>query len=142
MTQMMPFGSRTMRSATPAQISEQMSRIRSVDTKPELVVRRIAHAMGYRFRLHRRDFPGTPDLVFPSRKKAVLVHGCFWHQHNCALGRKQPSTNQQYWLPKLVSNVDRDTAVNERLAKMGWSVLIIWECETRDPVAVKHALRE
>lgn len=129
-----------MRTATPAQLSERMRRIRSVDTKPELVVRRIAHSMGYRFRLHRRDLPGTPDLVFPSRRKAVLVHGCFWHQHDCALGRKQPSTNQQYWLPKLVRNVGRDAVVNEELARMGWSILIIWECETRDPLFVRRAL--
>jgi DNA mismatch endonuclease (patch repair protein) len=131
-----------MRTATPAQISEQMRRIRSADTKPELVVRRIAHAMGYRFRLHRRDLPGTPDLVFPSSKKAVLVHGCFWHQHNCALGQKKPFTNQQYWLPKLAMNVERDSAVNAELARLGWSILIIWECQTRDPVAVKRALQK
>jgi DNA mismatch endonuclease (patch repair protein) len=129
-----------MGAATPAQLSGRMRRIRNVDTKPELVVGGIAHAMGYRFRLHRRDLPGTPDLVFTSRKKAVLVHGCFWHQHNCELGRKQPSTNQRYWLPKLIRNVDRDAVVNEELARVGWSILIIWECETRDPLFVRRSL--
>ena len=129
-----------MGKATPAQISERMRRIRKTATKPELVVRKLAHAMGYRFRLYRRDLPGTPDLVFPSRKKAVFVHGCFWHQHNCALGSKQPFANQEYWLPKLARNVSRDIAVNNELVKMGWSVLVIWECETRDVLVVRRAL--
>jgi DNA mismatch endonuclease (patch repair protein) len=110
-----------------------MRRIRKKDTKPELVVRRLAHGMGYRFRLHRRDLPGTPDLVFPRLHKVILVHGCFWHQHDCPLGRKQPSTNPHYWLPKLARNVERDGQAQARLVEMGWAVLTVWECQTRNP---------
>ena len=88
------------------QISTQMRSIRKTDTKPELIVRRLAHRMGFRFRLHRRDLPGTPDLVFASRKKVIFVHGCFWHQHQCTLGNKQPRTNRDYWLPKFRRNVE------------------------------------
>lgn len=131
-----------MATATPQQISERMRRIRKTDTKPELVVRRLAHRMGYRFRLHRRNLPGTPDLVFPCRKKVIFVNGCFWHQHNCALGRKQPSSNQDYWLPKLARNVARDAAAREQLELMGWSVLVIWECEIRGGLEIERALRE
>ncbi len=127
---------------TPAQISERMRRIRKTDTKPELVVRRLAHAMGYRFRLYRQDLPGTPDLTFPSRNKAIFVHGCFWHQHDCAFGRKQPSVNQHYWLPKLAKNVARDVEARERLTAMGWAVLVIWECETKDRRTIERALRD
>jgi DNA mismatch endonuclease (patch repair protein) len=127
---------------TPAQISERMRRIRKTDTKPELVVRRLAHAMGYRFRLYRGDLPGTPDLALPSRDKAIFVHGCFWHQHDCALGRKQPSANQHYWLPKLAKNVARDAEARERLAAMGWATLVIWECQTKDPCMIERALRD
>ena len=121
-------------------MSERMRRIRKADTKPELVVRRLAHALNYRFRLHRRDLPGTPDLVFPSRRKVILVHGCFWHQHDCPLGRKQPSTNLHYWLPKLARNVARDVAVRKKLTAMGWSVLVLWECETRDAIKIRRKL--
>lgn len=127
---------------TPAQISERMRQIRKTDTKPELVVRRLAHAMGYRFRLYRQDLPGTPDLTFPSRNKAIFVHGCFWHQHDCAFGRKQPSVNQHYWLPKLAKNVARDVEARERLTAMGWAVLVIWECETKDRRTIERALRD
>jgi DNA mismatch endonuclease, patch repair protein len=122
------------RFATSEELSAHMRRIRKKDTKPELVVRRLVHGMGYRFRLHRRDLPGTPDLVFPRLRKAILVHGCFWHQHDCPLGRKQPSANPHYWLPKLVRNVERDGQAQARLAEMGWTVLTVWECQTRhDP---------
>ena len=109
-----------------------MRSIRKTDTRPELVVRSLTHGMGYRYRLHRRDLPGTPDLVFPRMRKAIFVHGCFWHQHHCPLGRKQPSTNTHYWLPKLSRNVERDHLVRNRLEKLGWTVLVVWECETRD----------
>ena len=113
------------------QISTQMRSIRKTDTKPELIVRRLAHRRGFRFRLHRRDLPGTPDLVFASRKKVIFVHGCFWHQHQCTLGNKQPRTNRDYWLPKFRRNVDRDAEAQRALAALGWDTLIIWECETR-----------
>jgi DNA mismatch endonuclease (patch repair protein) len=117
-----------------------MRRIRKVDTKPEIVVRRIAHALGLRFRLHRRNLPGTPDIVFPRHRKVVQVHGCFWHQHEgCRLAR-QPKSRLDYWLPKLERNVARDQAAAEQLAILGWEALTIWECETREPETVRQRL--
>lgn len=121
------------RFTTKEELSARMRRIRKTDTKPEMIVRRLAHGMGYRHRLHRRDLPGTPDLVFPSLRKIIFVHGCFWHQHNCSLGAKQPSANPGYWLPKLARNVQRDNQNRAKLASMGWDVLVIWECDTRYP---------
>lgn len=132
-----PSGSSVLRCpvraiARPApEVSARMRRIRKTDTKPELVVRRLAHRMGFRYRLHRRDLPGTPDLVFPRLRKIIFVHGCFWHQHDCPLGHKQPSANPDYWLPKLARNVERDHSACTRLQNEGWRVLVIWECETR-----------
>jgi len=120
-----------MKRRSKEQISEQMRSIRKKDTKPELVVRRLAHRLGFRFRLHRRDLPGTPDIVFPSRRKVILVHGCFWHQHHCGLGRKQPTTNRDYWLPKLARNVTRDAQAELALTNLGWQIFVVWECETR-----------
>jgi len=128
------------RFATPADLSAHMRRIRKTDTKPELLVRRLVHGMGYRYRLHRRDLPGTPDLVFPRLRKVIFVHGCFWHQHDCPLGRKQPSANPDYWLPKLARNVERDARAQAQLADLGWKVLAIWECQTRDGVGLSSAL--
>jgi DNA mismatch endonuclease (patch repair protein) len=117
-----------------------MRRIRKVDTKPEIVVRRMAHALGLRFRLHRRDLPGTPDIVFPRHRKVVLVHGCFWHQHEgCRLAR-QPKSRLDYWLPKLARNAARDRIASEQLAALGWEPLTIWECETREPEGVRRRL--
>ena len=112
--------------------SANMRAIRSQDMKPELRVRRIAHAMGYRFRLHRRDLPSKPDLVFSSRQKAIFVHGCFWRQHvECEDGHL-PRSNSGYWGPKLMRNKERDTKPQCKVKKGGWEVLIIWECETED----------
>lgn len=111
-----------------------MRAIRSRDTKPELAVRKLLHASGYRYRLHDSRLPGCPDIVFPSRRKVVFVHGCFWHSHcdaSCTNGRK-PATNQAYWLPKLSRNVTRDAKHLSRLRAVGWQVMIIWECETKD----------
>lgn len=116
--------------------SAHMRRIRKVDTKPELVVRRLAHRLGYRFRLHRGDLPGTPDLVFPRLRKAILVHGCFWHQHQgCRLAR-QPKTRLDYWLPKLRRNQARDEASQGALKQLGWDVLVVWECEAAGEAAL------
>ena len=115
-----------------AVVRQRMARIRKTDTKPELVVRRTAHRMGYRFRLHGRDLPGTPDLVFPGRKKVIFVHGCFWHRHGCHLCAPVPKTKSDYWGPKLARNVQRDQISLEGLKSLGWSSLIVWECETRD----------
>jgi DNA mismatch endonuclease (patch repair protein) len=124
----------------PHVIRKRMAKIRKRDTKPELVVRRCAHRLGYRFRLHRADLPGTPDLVFPALRKVILVNGCFWHQHTCRLGRKAPRTRQEYWLPKLARNVARDRLVRAELQQRGWSVLVVWECEPRDPEALAPRL--
>lgn len=115
--------------------SENMRRIRSKGMKPELAVRRLVHGLGYRYRLHRRDLPGKPDLVFGTRRKVIFVHGCFWHSHEnpaCPDGR-MPGTNQDYWLPKLKRNRERDTANLAALRAAGWDVLVVWECETSDP---------
>lgn len=115
----------------PEVVRRRMSRVRKTDTKPEMIVRQLVHGLGYRFRLHRHDLPGTPDLTFPSRRKVIFVHGCFWHRHNCRLGGRLPTTRLEYWLPKLSRNVDRDRSVEIELRRLGWSVLVIWECETR-----------
>jgi DNA mismatch endonuclease (patch repair protein) len=114
-----------------------MARVRQRDTKPELLVRRIAHALGFRFRLHRRDLPGTPDLVFPRLKKIVLVHGCFWHRHEGCSHATTPKTRKSFWLSKFDANVARDKRTTAELQRLGWNVLIVWECEARE----SHSLR-
>lgn len=122
---------------SPAERSAHMRRIRKTNTGPELRVRRAAHKLGYRFRLHRRDLPGTPDLVFPRLRKVVLVHGCFWHQHpGCRLARL-PKSRPEYWLPKLSRNQKRDEQAIAALRTLGWEVLILWECqaETQEAAA-------
>jgi DNA mismatch endonuclease, patch repair protein len=130
-----------MDTLTPAARSRVMSRIRSKDTKPELVVRCLAHRSGYRFRLHRRDLPGAPDLVFPKWRKVIFVHGCFWHMHpRCAMSR-MPSSRREYWVPKLVHNRARDLKNIRRLRRAGWKVDVVWECETRQPGRVERKLR-
>lgn len=108
-----------------------MSRIRGKDTKPEMLVRKLVHANGYRYRLHRRDLPGTPDLVFPSRNRVIFVHGCFWHRHpdsTCKLARL-PKSGLEFWKPKLEGNRIRDLAHQEALVDLGWKYLVVWECE-------------
>src|ERR1700733_236240 len=117
---------------TREQRSRNMSAIRGKDTKPELIVRRIAHRLGYRFRLHRRDLPGVPDLVFPKLRRIVNVHGCYWHMHTCRWGSVTPKTNAEFWQTKRTGNVARDKRNLARLRKDGWKVLTIWECETKD----------
>ena len=118
-----------------------MRRIKKRDTGPEIRVRRVAHGLGYRFRLHRGDLPGSPDIVFPGRRKAVLVHGCFWHQHEGCRLKRQPKSRLDYWLPKLARNVERDEIVRAELARLGWQTLVIWECETRDPELIERRLQ-
>jgi DNA mismatch endonuclease (patch repair protein) len=118
--------------AVPDVIRRRMSRIRKTDSRPELIVRRLVRRLGYGYRLHRRDLPGSPDLVFAGRRKIVFVHGCFWHQHNCALGNKRPFSRQEYWLPKLERNVSRDRESQRALRQDGWEVLVVWECEVAD----------
>jgi DNA mismatch endonuclease (patch repair protein) len=109
-----------------------MAAIRGANTKPELIVRRVAHAVGCRFRLHRKDLPGRPDLVFPRLRKIIFVHGCFWHVHSCRYGRVTPTTNAGFWVRKRESNVVRDKRNLVDLREAGWNVLVVWECETRD----------
>ena len=111
--------------------SENMRAIRSKDTKPEMLVRRLIHAMGFRYRLHRKALPGKPDLVFPARRKIIFIHGCFWHQHpkpGCKYAHK-PRSNSAYWKPKLSRNAERDRENRRKLEKEGWEVLVLWECE-------------
>lgn len=111
--------------------SERMGRVRSKDTRPEKTVRSLIHAMGYRYRLHRRDLPGTPDLVFPSRRKVIFVHGCFWHRHpsvQCKLARL-PKSRLDFWLPKLEGNRVRDMRNQLELTRLGWEHMIVWECQ-------------
>lgn len=109
-----------------------MQHVRSRDTQPEMKVRRLVFGMGYRYRLHRTDLPGKPDLVFPGRRKVIFVHGCFWHGHDCKAGRKQPKTNESYWTTKLARNRHRDVEHERNLRELGWQPLIVWECELRD----------
>lgn len=116
--------------------SENMRAIRSKDMLPELTVRRVVHKSGFRYRLHRRDLPGKPDLVFSPRRKVIFVHGCFWHAHGCKSAHT-PRSNTDYWMPKLQRNRERDTKNLELLISEGWKVLVIWECETGDELALK-----
>jgi DNA mismatch endonuclease (patch repair protein) len=120
-----------------------MAAIKSKDMEPELAVRRIVHALGYRYRLHRKDLPGKPDLVFGPRRKVIFVHGCFWHMHQKAgcLDARPPKSNTTYWSAKLARNVERDATHLARLKAMGWEVLVVWECETGDRAAVEKRIR-
>lgn len=122
--------------------SRVMRQVKSRDTRPEMRVRRMLHAMGCRYRLHRRDLPGAPDIVMPGRRRIIFVHGCFWHGHDCKAGRKRPATHRDYWDAKLRRNRLRDAENLAKLEAMGWRVLIVWECETRDAEALASRLRD
>jgi DNA mismatch endonuclease (patch repair protein) len=124
----------------PDQRSAVMRAVKSRDTKPEIAVRRVAHAQGLRFRLNRSDLPGKPDLVFPSRRAVIFVHGCFWHGHDCARGSRVPATNRDYWRAKIGRNMARDKASLAALKKLGWKAIVIWECETRDAERLKRLI--
>jgi DNA mismatch endonuclease (patch repair protein) len=117
-------------SLSPAERSERMSRIRGKDTKPEMIVRRLVYGLGYRYRLHRKDLPGAPDLVFPGRRKVIFVHGCFWHRHD-GCGRL-PKSRLDFWVPKLEANRLRDRRHRDALEALGWNVIVVWECEMKD----------
>lgn len=117
---------------TPEQRRLNMSRIRGRDTKPEMQLRRALHARGFRFRLHRRDLPGCPDLVFPGCRSVIFVHGCFWHGHDCAMF-KLPVTRAEFWAAKIAENQKRDGRALENLANSGWRALVVWECDFRGP---------
>jgi DNA mismatch endonuclease (patch repair protein) len=127
-------------SLTPEQRSERMAQIRSKNSKAEMIVRRMIHGMRFRFRLHAKQLPGKPDLVFPRFKKVIFVHGCFWHRHDCHLGRV-PKSRLDFWLPKLEQNKARDETNRIALAALGWDCLTVWECELRNPEALKGRLK-
>lgn len=129
---------------SPERRSANMSRIRGKNTKPEMTVRRIVYGMGYRYRLHRKDLPGKPDLVFASRKAVVFVHGCFWHSHpdpNCR-NSVIPKSRVDFWVPKLEKNKERDAANETALISAGWRVLTIWECELKDEREITSRIRD
>ena len=118
-----------------------MRAIPQQDTKPELAVRRLVHALGYRYRLHRKDLPGKPDMVFPARRKIIFVHGCFWHRHKRCRLTATPRTRRSYWKAKFASNVVRDRAVKKRLEVLGWRVLVVWQCELSDQDNLTYRIR-
>jgi len=125
---------------SPEKRSWLMSRVRGKDTAPELAVRRAAHSLGLRFRLHRKDLPGSPDLVFPRRKTVVFVHGCFWHRHDGCKKATTPKSHEEFWQEKFARNVARDRRVIRELEDQGWRALIVWQCETRDSEQVRVML--
>ena len=126
---------------TKKQRSYCMSRIKGKDTKPEVVVRSLVHRIGYRFRLHRKDLPGKPDLVLARYGKVIFVHGCFWHMHTCKKGKSTPATNVQFWRNKREGNRARDRRNIRALKKLGWEVLVVWECGVKDLERLEGILR-
>lgn len=125
---------------TPEQRSRMMAQIKGKNTKPELIVRSLCHEMGLRFRLHRRDLPGTPDLVFPKYRLCIFVHGCFWHRHIGCKYASTPKSRQEFWSKKLDSNANRDEQCINKLKLMDWRVEVVWECELRDINSVKEKI--
>ena len=123
---------------TPQKRSEVMRAVKSSDTKPELALRKALHALGYRYRLHVKDLPGKPDLVFPKYRTVIFVHGCFWHGHACKRGARVPKSNVDYWVEKIARNKARDRKNAAALRKLGWRVITLWECKlkTLDPAAI------
>ena len=111
--------------------SRVMAKVKSKNTKPEIRVRSAAHKLGFRFRLHHKELPGKPDVIFPSRRVALFVHGCFWHGHDCPHGSRMPVANAEYWRDKIRRNADRDTRVQAELIGLGWRPIIIWECQIK-----------
>jgi DNA mismatch endonuclease (patch repair protein) len=129
---------------TPERRSENMRRIKSKSMKPEMAVRSLVHRLGYRYRLHRADLPGKPDLVFGVKRKIIFIHGCFWHGHSdprCIDGNRRPRSNLDYWVPKLDRNRARDAASEAELLRLGWSVLTVWECEIKNASNLAERIR-
>lgn len=126
---------------SPSERSRQMSLVKSKNTGPELAVRKLVFSMGYRYRIHGAGLPGTPDLVFVRLRKAIFVHGCFWHRHLGCKKATTPSTNTQYWLPKFAKTIERDQQTLDVLRERGWNTLVIWECELKDMCALTDKLR-
>ena len=127
---------------TPGKRSEVMGRVKQKNTGAELAVRKLLTRMGCRYRLHRKDLPGSPDVAMPGRKVAVFVHGCFWHGHDCPRGARKPKANPAYWSAKLERNRERDAAAEAALVERGWRPVIVWECELKDQAALEARLRE
>lgn len=121
--------------------SYTMSRVKSKDTGPEMLVRKWLFSRGYRYRLHNKDLPGNPDIVMKSHNKIIFVHGCFWHSHSCPRGKNVPASNLEYWVPKLQRNAERDKLSLKSLKQMGWKVLIIWECDLKKESVLDRKLR-
>jgi DNA mismatch endonuclease (patch repair protein) len=130
-----------MDTRSPEQRRRIMRAVNNKNTGPEITVRRLLHAMGYRFRLHRKDLPGKPDIVLPRYRKVIFVHGCFWHWHGCSKG-KLPKSRLDYWRPKLEANVNRDMVKIQQLRSAGWDVLVVWQCELKDAEALTQRLQE
>lgn len=131
-----------MDTLTPNERSARMSLVRSKDTKPELLVRKLVHGMGFRYRLHDVSLPGTPDLVFADRKKIIFVHGCFWHRHGTCKNTRWPKSKLDFWKPKLEKNHSRDQANRKTLKKLGWRVLVLWECQIENAERLSHRIRQ
>ena len=127
---------------SPQQRSALMSRVKQRNTAPELIVRRLLHRLGYRFRLHRKDLPGKPDIVLPRHRKIILVHGCFWHGHTDCRRGTRPVTNAAFWNTKIDRNIARDTKVLAELQALGWTVLTVWDCETRDTAKLQEQIQQ
>ena len=122
------------------QRSKNMAAIKSKNTKPEIAVRKLLHSMGYRFRLHRKDLPGSPDIVLPKYKTAIFVHGCFWHRHENCKYATTPKTRKEFWEKKFQANVKRDLEIQEKIKNIGWISLVIWECELKNYKKLKKKL--
>jgi DNA mismatch endonuclease (patch repair protein) len=120
--------------------SQIMSRVSGKNTKPEIIVRSLLHSMGYRFRLHRSDLPGKPDIALPKYKKVIFVHGCFWHSHNDCPRSKRPATNKKFWLEKLDKNMERDKVIIRNIRQFGWDALVVWTCEVKGMNELKNKL--
>jgi len=118
-----------------------MSQNKGKDTSPEIYVRGLVHCLGYRYRLHRRDLPGCPDMVFPGKKKVIFINGCYWHRHNCKKGRSMPATRKDFWQPKFKKTILRDKRNLKKLRLLGWKILVIWECQMQDAEKLTRRLR-
>jgi len=129
-----------MDNLSATQRSYCMSQIRSINTSPEILVRCLIHKMGYRFRLHRKELPGKPDIVLSKHKKIIFVHGCFWHKHKCKYGKVIPKTNAKYWQKKIQGNVQKDRNNICALKKLGWDVLVVWECQLKKPEMILNKI--
>ena len=123
------------------QRSRNMSAIKSKNTKPEIKVRKVLHSMGYRFRLHRKDLPGSPDIVLPKYKTVIFVHGCFWHRHENCKYASNPKTRKEFWENKFKTNVKRDKEIQEKIKNIGWKSVVIWECEVRNIESIEEKIK-